>query len=197
MNPMPRAVTLAILALCVSSIRATAEDAFTLNTNCKISECAQKMVEIANKLLAANNALTKRIETLESAQRGMIAAFDAAACPPLWTEFKGAQGKFLVGSNGASPDNKALQSGQEGGAWSVIIRPDNLPNFNGSFAVGGIQTARGGNIGHYAGDIILLTSEANNAKQEGPVSGETVFHGKNTPLAFAPPYRAVVFCSRV
>jgi hypothetical protein len=195
---MRRADVVGGMMISIASLMGTdsrgAEDVPSIPIDCKISECAQRMVDIATKLMDANAKLELRVSQIEAGQKGMIAAFDGPECPRTWVEFKGAEGKFLIGANGLNQDGTKIQAGQEGGSSQIVLSTNNVPSITGEFSSGAIQIRRFGSIPSDHGEFNMLTDSTRPDFNMTSWHTGVSFQGKNEPIKFAPPYRAVTFC---
>ncbi len=126
---------------------------------------------------------------------GMVAAF-AGQCPAGWTEFTAASGRFFVGANGVGEDGKKLDVATTGGKWSATIAADNLPDIKSKASFGMLQSLRGGPLGHYQGDALLVTTDANTGKQMNPFQADSQFVGGKKALATAPPWYSILYCQK-
>lgn len=75
----------------------------TISVDCtKLADCAQRIVEIGNRLIQENQKLSDRLKVLEAIKGGVV-AFDLDKCPDTWSPYAPAAGRFVRGLDTSDP----------------------------------------------------------------------------------------------
>ncbi len=185
------------VSLLLSTQASRAETPQPGRIDCKVSECAQRMVEIADKMLAENQELKKRLEKLELRQQGMIAAFDAQQCPEGWQPYVKAEGRFVLGvsvnvSHRGTP-TFVDTSGVFGGTDMQRLTLKNIPAHSHLIDLGTLNNDSAYGQGDFYQRSIFGTKRDAAYLSKTSVVGEA----NPDPIVTIPPYVTLLFCRKI
>jgi len=143
-------------------------------------------VTLMRKLLEEARSEVKELRYFSNIPRDAVIAFDTPrGCPPGWSRFEQADGRFVLGVNDEKPRDdgpraRSILYRTTGGEEMVTLTPEQMPvhKHRGPAAyVGAARTGRGD--GAY-----------------GNASGDTTNAGGSRPHNNMPPYVALYFCKK-